>query len=141
MKENADFFNLYNHGFIRVAVGTPELRVADPAFNGARTIELMEQAEREKARFILLLAVIAGPALVQERGLPPGVKDTQDPRDKPPSPAEAVQRFKPPDGFRVTLFAGEPDVHQPIAMCLDDRGRVWVAEAYSYPVRRPDKQE
>ena len=49
MKENADFFNLYNHGFIRVAVGTPELRVADPAFNGARTIELMEQSEREKA--------------------------------------------------------------------------------------------
>ena len=49
MKENADFFNLYNHGFIRVAVGTPEVRVADPGFNGARTIELMEQAEREKA--------------------------------------------------------------------------------------------
>jgi NAD+ synthase (glutamine-hydrolysing) len=49
MKENADFLNLYNHGFIRVAVGTPELRVADPAFNGARTIDLMEQAEREKA--------------------------------------------------------------------------------------------
>jgi NAD+ synthase (glutamine-hydrolysing) len=49
MKENADFLNLYNHGFIRVAVGTPELRVADPAFNGARTVELMEQAEREKA--------------------------------------------------------------------------------------------
>ena len=49
MKENTDFFNLYNHGFVRVAVGTPELRVADPAFNGARTIALMEQAEREKA--------------------------------------------------------------------------------------------
>ena len=49
MKEDADFFNLYNHGFVRVAVGTPEVRVADPGFNGARTIELMEQAEREKA--------------------------------------------------------------------------------------------
>src|SRR5262247_246707 len=49
MKENADFFNLYNHGFIRVAVGTPEVRVADPAFNGAQTIDLIEQAEREKA--------------------------------------------------------------------------------------------
>ena len=24
-------------------------------------------------------------------------------------------------------------------MCLDDRGRLWVAEAYSYPIRRPDK--
>ncbi|HXV80828.1 MAG TPA: NAD(+) synthase, partial [Candidatus Binatia bacterium] len=49
MKENTDFFNLYSHGFIRVAVGTPEVRVADPAFNGARTLELMEKAEREKA--------------------------------------------------------------------------------------------
>jgi NAD+ synthase (glutamine-hydrolysing) len=49
MKDNADFFNLYNHGFVRVAVGTPEVRVADPAFNGARTIELMKKAEREKA--------------------------------------------------------------------------------------------
>ena len=49
MKENADFFNLYNHGFVRVAVGTPEVRVADTTFNGARTIELMEQADREKA--------------------------------------------------------------------------------------------
>ena len=44
-----------------------------------------------------------------------------------------------PEGFQVKLFAGEPDVRQPIAMCLDDRGRVWVAEAYSYPVRRADK--
>ena len=49
MKENADFFNLYNHGFVRVAVGTPEVRVADPMFNGARIVELMEWAEREKA--------------------------------------------------------------------------------------------
>ncbi len=49
MKENVDFFNLYNHGFVRVAVGTPEVRVADPMFNGTRTVELMERAEREKA--------------------------------------------------------------------------------------------
>ena len=40
-----------------------------------------------------------------------------------------------PEGFEVKLFAGEPDVQQPIAMCLDDRGRLWVAEAYSYPIR------
>jgi NAD+ synthase (glutamine-hydrolysing) len=47
--EGADFFNLYNHGLIRVAVGIPEIRVADPAFNGARTIELLKKAEGEKA--------------------------------------------------------------------------------------------
>ena len=53
MENNREFFNLYNHGFIRVAVGVPEVRVADPVFNGARTIELMEQAERERAVLVL----------------------------------------------------------------------------------------
>ncbi len=54
-------------------------------------------------------------------------------------PQKAAEVMTVPKGFTVKLFAGEPDVRQPIAMCLDDRGRVWVAEAYSYPVRRPDK--
>ena len=39
-----------------------------------------------------------------------------------------------PHGFKVTLFAGEPDVQQPIGFCIDDRSRLWVAEAYNYPV-------
>lgn len=43
-----------------------------------------------------------------------------------------------PEGFSATLFAGEPDVKQPIGFCLDDRGRVWVAEAYSYPQHGSD---
>lgn len=38
-----------------------------------------------------------------------------------------------PEGFQVTLFAGEPDVVQPIAFTFDDRGRMWVAECLSYP--------
>jgi putative membrane-bound dehydrogenase-like protein len=37
-----------------------------------------------------------------------------------------------PEGFNVTLFAGEPDVQQPICMDFDDRGRLWVAENYTY---------
>ena len=49
MENNRQFFNLYNHGFIRVAVGVPEARVADPVFNTVRTIELMEKAEHERA--------------------------------------------------------------------------------------------
>ena len=51
--KNSEFFNLYNHGFVRAAVGIPEVRVADPAFNGARIIELMERAEHEKAVLVL----------------------------------------------------------------------------------------
>ena len=53
VQTSAEFFNLYNHGFIRAAVGIPESRVADPAFNAARTVELMEQAWREQAALIL----------------------------------------------------------------------------------------
>lgn len=52
----------------------------------------------------------------------------------PLSPDEAAQTMIVPDGFRVTLFVGEPDVQQPIGFCIDDRGRLWVAEAYNYPM-------
>jgi NAD+ synthase (glutamine-hydrolysing) len=48
-----DFFNLYSHDFVRVAVATPVVRVADPQFNGAATEKLMREAARDKA----LLAV------------------------------------------------------------------------------------
>lgn len=47
------FFNLYNHNFIRAAVAIPELRVADPAFNGKETINLLRQAAEHSS----LLAV------------------------------------------------------------------------------------
>jgi putative membrane-bound dehydrogenase-like protein len=54
-------------------------------------------------------------------------------------PDEAAKAMTVPEGFSVTLFAGEPDVFQPIAMCLDDRGRVWIAEAYCYPQKRAER--
>ena len=56
------------------------------------------------------------------------------------APEEAARAMTVPPGFKVTLFAGEPDVVQPIAMAIDDRGRIWIAEAYSYPRRVPEKQ-
>lgn len=52
---------------------------------------------------------------------------------EPLAPDEAARTMVVPEGFKVTLFAGEPDVRQPIAMSTDDRGRIWVAEAYQYP--------
>jgi len=48
-----DFFNLYRHGFARLAVATPLVRVGDPRHNLEATLELMREAAREKA----LLAV------------------------------------------------------------------------------------
>jgi NAD+ synthase (glutamine-hydrolysing) len=40
---------LYRHGFARVAVATPVVRVADPEYNLEATLELMREAAREKA--------------------------------------------------------------------------------------------
>jgi NAD+ synthase (glutamine-hydrolysing) len=45
----ADFFNLYSHGFARLAVATPLVRVGDPQYNLDATLELMREAAREKA--------------------------------------------------------------------------------------------
>lgn len=58
--------------------------------------------------------------------------NTQKAGIEPPSPEEAAKLISVPEGFNVTLFAGDPDVRQPISMTLDDRGRLWVAESYSY---------
>ena len=44
-----DFFNLYRHGFARLAVATPVVRVGDPQYNLEATIALMREAAREKA--------------------------------------------------------------------------------------------
>lgn len=58
----------------------------------------------------------------------------------PLSANDAAAKSKVPEGFKVTAFASEPDIQQPIGFCMDDRGRLWVAEAYSYPVHS-DKPE
>ncbi len=82
----------------------------------------------------------ARPRFPRERA--PG--DEMPPPDTTPHaglpPEEAAAAMTVPSGFRVTLGAAEPDVHQPIAFAIDDRGRLWVAEAFSYPVRRPEGQ-
>ncbi|MCA9259255.1 MAG: hypothetical protein KDA61_08650, partial [Planctomycetales bacterium] len=50
-------------------------------------------------------------------------------------PDEAAAYMSAPPGFHVSLAAGEPQVHQPVAFTFDARGRLWVAEAYTYPIR------
>lgn len=47
------FYCLHTHGFVRVAVATPAVRVADPAYNVARTIELAREAHTHGASLVL----------------------------------------------------------------------------------------
>ncbi len=57
-----------------------------------------------------------------------------------PNPSKDLPEMRVQDGFQIELIAKEPDVRQPIAFCFDERGRMWVAEAFSYPNRQPEGQ-
>lgn len=51
------------------------------------------------------------------------------------SGTEAAKAMTLPEGFSITLGAAEPEITKPIAMAMDDRGRLWVVESHTYPVR------
>src|SRR5438093_2891332 len=48
-----DFLDVRSHGFARVAVCVPEVRVADPAFNAEAHLRLLEQVHRDGAHYAL----------------------------------------------------------------------------------------
>jgi putative membrane-bound dehydrogenase-like protein len=60
------------------------------------------------------------------------VYDSQAPTEGFLPPNEAIARIQAPEGFSVSLFASEPQVRQPIAITTDTRGRLWIAENYTY---------
>ena len=79
MTTNEPFFNLYNHGFIRVAVGIPTVRVAEPEYNTCETIALMKQAAERKALLVVFpelgLSAYSCEDLFQQQALLDGCKE------------------------------------------------------------------
>lgn len=49
------------------------------------------------------------------------------------SPQEERATFDVSPGFSVSLVASEPDVIDPVSMCFDERGRLFVCEMRGYP--------
>jgi NAD+ synthase (glutamine-hydrolysing) len=79
MQAGAPFFNLYSHDLVRVAVAVPDVRVADPAFNAEKTIDLMRQAADERAVVVLFpelgLSSYTSDDLFHQRALLDAVKE------------------------------------------------------------------
>ncbi|MDA0814802.1 MAG: hypothetical protein O3C21_20685, partial [Verrucomicrobia bacterium] len=58
---------------------------------------------------------------------------------KAQNPAQiAAAKMTVPDGFYIDPIAAEPEVVQPIAFTIDERGRLWVVEGHTYPQRAPE---
>src|SRR5262245_1930293 len=60
-----------------------------------------------------------------------------------PSPQEALEGMALPDGFRVTLFAAEPMLANPVALCVDGRQRFYIVETSCFhyaTLDYPDEQ-
>ena len=89
-------------------------------------------------RLNCLVLICLGGLAASADELPQGVVNTQQASDVSLSPQESLARVTVPDGFRVTLFAGEPNIRRPIAFDFDDRGRLWVVENYSHPEWKTD---
>ncbi|MFM9955448.1 MAG: PVC-type heme-binding CxxCH protein [Opitutaceae bacterium] len=83
-------------------------------------------------------------ALVHKPVSPIGVRSSipvEAPSAKPLSPDEEKAQFQILDGFEVNLFASEADgMVKPIQMRWDERGRLWVACAASYPQIKPGEK-
>jgi NAD+ synthase (glutamine-hydrolysing) len=53
MSSAMPFDSIYRHGFVRVAVAIPAVRVADAPYNAARTIDLAARAAADRAAIVL----------------------------------------------------------------------------------------
>ena len=55
------------------------------------------------------------------------------PYQLPLSPEDSLAHTQVPVGWKLELFAAEPDIVNPICLAWDERGRLWVAETVDYP--------
>jgi putative heme-binding domain-containing protein len=51
----------------------------------------------------------------------------------PLKPEDEVKTFHLPPGFEAQLVASEPDIHKPLNLAFDAKGRLWVSETIEYP--------
>jgi putative heme-binding domain-containing protein len=54
------------------------------------------------------------------------------------TPAEERKALHVPPGFEIQLVAAEPDIHKPLNLAFDDRGRLWVTSTVEYPYPAPE---
>lgn len=79
----------------------------------------------------LLLALLTGAASADDP-FAAAVRPTE-----PLTPEEEEKSFHLPPGFRMRLFAAEPEIQKPMNLAFDGRGRLWVSGSTEYPYAAP----
>ena len=123
------------HGSGRVfytAFGHDERTFRNPGF-----LQLLRSgilwAVGDEAAQRLSAYVIAQPTY-EKKHLPNYEKRDPEPLYQLPlTPEESQTLIQVPVGFKLELFAHEPDILKPIAMEWDERGRLWILETVDYP--------
>ncbi len=88
-----------------------------------------------KSVLLFVVAWTTLTSLCNSDDFPQPTNNERDTAAAPMSPAEAADSMRVPNGFRVSVFASEPDVQNPIGMNWDSKGRLWIAENYTYSSR------
>src|SRR5260221_14598836 len=82
----------------------------------------------------LMIAVLAGSGRSEDKKDPYAGQFTGHiAKTDPLKPEDEKKTFHLPPGFEIQLVAAEPDIHKPINMSFDDRGRLWITESVEYP--------
>ena len=75
---------------------------------------------------------------VSQEAKKPLIPHAQDKAPNEPRDAKtAAKMMTVPEGFSVEVVASEPDIVNPVAMAIDERGRFWITESLEYPRREP----
>lgn len=74
--------------------------------------------------WVCLMLLISAQSSFAETPYTPAIADASK------EGAQAIQGFRVPKGMQVSLFAAEPLLANPVAFCIDEQGRFYVAETF-----------
>ena len=83
-------------------------------------------------RLTIAICLTSGVTVASASDVFPQPPNTEKSSDRPMTAEEVCATAKLPPGFNLSVFAAEPNVQNPIAITTDERGRLWVAENYTW---------
>src|SRR5436853_17884 len=101
----------------------------------------MPRTARARRPLARATAVAVASAALAAVALGPGGRSVASPNIAPTehgTPEQEKALLHLPPGFEIQLVAAEPDIHKPMNINFDARGRLWVTDTVEYPFPVPD---